>query len=161
EGSFELELAEQPANDDFGQAQPLTLPTSRYDSNVAASKQAGEPDIAGDPGGASLWYSWTPTTKAKAFLSARPYRGRGGQSLLAVYTGSDLAHLTGVGAAVAGGSSSDCGPGKSEVQFDAEAGVTYRIAVDGQGGAAGSIQLNLEGLPANDDLAHAQSVGGT
>ena len=27
-------------------------------SNVAASKQAGEPDHFGNPGGSSVWYSW-------------------------------------------------------------------------------------------------------
>ena len=33
-------------------------------STRLATKQSGEPDHAGDPGGHSVWYSWTPTKSA-------------------------------------------------------------------------------------------------
>jgi hypothetical protein len=161
QGSFQLGLAEQPANDDFAQAQALTyFPISRYESNIGASKQAGEPNHAGQSGGASVWYSWTPTGSGEAFLSACLYGGGEGHgALLAVYAGSDVDHLTAVGAAAAGASSFGCASGESKVAFDYVAGTTYKIAVDGEGGASGSFQLNLERVPANDDLAHAQALG--
>jgi PKD domain/Bacterial Ig domain/Carboxypeptidase regulatory-like domain len=157
EGSFQLGVAEQPANDNFGNPQtlPAWLPASSYGSTIAATKEAGEPDHAGDPGGASVWYSWTPTSSGRAFLSACLYAGSEHGALLAVYTGSSLEHLVEVAAAAASGSSCS-----AEVAFDFDAGTTYRIAVDGKGGGAGSFSLNLEGLPGNDNLAQAQSLGG-
>jgi len=163
EGAFQLAIAEQPANDNFDHPQTLSssLPESSYGSTiygstVAATKEPGEPNHAGDPGGASVWYSWTPTSGGRAFLSTCLSGSSEHGALLAVYTGSDLAHLTEVGADAASGSSCS-----AEVEFDYKAGVTYRIAVDGKGGAANSFSLNLEGIPGNDDLGRAQNLGGS
>jgi hypothetical protein len=70
EGEFTLriEATPPPANDNFENAQALEGETfgegvSRFyraearGYNWGASKQAGEPDDDGDPGGSSVWYS--------------------------------------------------------------------------------------------------------
>ncbi|HET9185649.1 MAG TPA: hypothetical protein VFN82_05845, partial [Solirubrobacterales bacterium] len=157
EGTFQLGVVQQPANDDFGDSEslPASLPATRYGSTIAASKEPGEPDHAGAPGGASAWYSWTPSESGTAFLSACMYADEEHGALLGVYTGSELEHLTEVASDAASGTS--C---MAELQFEFEAGVTYRIAIDDKGGTGSSFSLYLEGLPANDDLAHAQNLGG-
>ena len=43
---------------DFAAAKALVSP-GENGSNVGATKEPGEPDHAGDPGGASVWYTWT------------------------------------------------------------------------------------------------------
>ena len=49
-----------PANDNFANAIVLTGNTlTTSGSNVAATKEAGEPNHAGNSGGASVWWSWT------------------------------------------------------------------------------------------------------
>src|SRR5262249_49769966 len=53
----------QPANDSFANAIPLMGPTATaYGSNVGATKPfgpgGGEPFIAGNFGGANVWWTW-------------------------------------------------------------------------------------------------------
>src|SRR5712671_5616442 len=59
----------QPANDNLAACTALGgAAGSHADNNTAATKEAGEPDHAGDPGGKSLWYCWTATgTNAVTF----------------------------------------------------------------------------------------------
>ncbi|MGH2992142.1 MAG: S8 family peptidase [Solirubrobacterales bacterium] len=134
-----------PPNDDFADARDLgDGPSASADgTNVAATKEPGEPVHYGVSGGASVWYRW------KA-----PYSGRYGvgpcandKPLLGVYTGSSVGSLT----RVAKEFSCDWRE-TNKVPFDATAGVTYRIAVDGfrepQWGlpAEGPFQLRLIAL---------------
>src|SRR6185295_13577303 len=79
---------------------------------------------------------------------------------LAVYTGTELAHLTEVGADIGGGSGGCFSP-RSEVQFDAEEGTRYYIAVDGPGGTEAffNLQLSLEEPAANDSFANPEDLG--
>lgn len=132
--------ATQPApaplgNDDFANARELAGFGSLTDSNFLASKEAGEPDHAGDVGGHSLWYTWTaPTNDLVTFDTD----GSGFDTLLAAYTGDDVASLTEI-------ASNDDGVGldvQSRISFTPVAGTTYRIAVDGFGSASGDIALN-------------------
>ena len=158
QGSFELRVVQPATNDDFDQAEVLgsSPPTSTYGSNYGASKQSGEPEIAGNPGGASVWYSWTPTSSGVAFVSA--CIGVSKNTLLGVYTGSSFASLSEVGADVGGGSSGCYGHKGSEVQFEYASGTTYYIALDGEDGAQASFGMSLEALPANDDFENAQAI---
>ena len=57
-------------NDSRSQAkQILTTSTSESYGNVGASKEGGEPDVAGNKGGASVWYRWqSPVTGSFTFL---------------------------------------------------------------------------------------------
>ena len=74
EGSFQLHFAvtPTPANDDFANAQAIGGSIEEEEGaelasywasvngfNWNADKEAGEPEHAGNPGGASVWYSWT------------------------------------------------------------------------------------------------------
>ncbi len=50
----------KPANDMFAKALPVTgTSIVVIGSNVGATKEPGEPDHAGDPGGLSVWWTWT------------------------------------------------------------------------------------------------------
>jgi PKD repeat protein len=162
EGRFSLRLAQEPANNEFNQAQVLVgLPNFFNASTVVASKQAGEPNHAGDPGGASVWYSWTPSSSGTAVVSACMFAGKEQSALLAVYTGADVEHLTPVASDAGGGSTVGCFSHYSEVRFDFHAGTEYRLAVDGEGGVEASFSLFLEQLPINDSLAEAQVLAGS
>jgi len=124
-----------PANDAFANALAISGPTgTTAGNNLNASKEPGEPDHAGDAGGASVWWSWT--APASGFMPINTF-GSEFNTLLAVYTGSDVAGLTPVADNDQAGSSD-----QSQVVIFAEAGTTYRIAVDGASGVTGSIWLN-------------------
>jgi hypothetical protein len=154
-GTFSLQLQGAPANDDFAAAQVIgaSLPSGAFGSTRAASEQPGEPQHGGPGGAHSIWYSWTPATSGPVVLSDCPYNESNAVSLLAVYTGDSLTSLTPV--VSDDGSGASCGPNAGQVSFDAEAGTTYKIAVDGRGGTAGIFSLEIEGRPANDDFAAA------
>jgi hypothetical protein len=166
EGHFALRLRGRPANDDFSRAEVLP-PTFGVRSQFGATtrfatKEPGEPDHAGDPGGASVWYSWTPTASGPVDLDTC---GSEFDTLLAVYEGASVDNLTSV-AANDNRPHSDCGgvnaaPLTSEIRFDAVAGRTYHIAVDGKGGASRFFELRLNGGPGNDNFAKAQTISAT
>lgn len=130
EGAFELRIEETPipTNDDFADAVALSSElhegsfyfASASGSSWNATKETGEPSHAGDPGGASVWYSWFAPSSGAARVST--CFGRPG--LLDVYTGSSVSSLTPVVSATRSFSCS--------VEFPAEAGTVYRIAVDGK-----------------------------
>jgi hypothetical protein len=147
-----------PSNDDFAQASPLTLGSSAAGTTVGATKEAGEPDHAGEPGGHSVWFTWTPQASGPVILSTcEPFSEL--DSVLAVYTGSTLGALTPVGSnddAMVPSLFPECRGTDSEVLLQAQAGTAYRIAVDGAGGTVGTYNLRLRGRPANDSFATPQ-----
>ena len=147
--------AAAPPNDDFANAFELTGRFAFVDgTNVDATKQVpDEPDHAGNAGGASIWYRWTAPTAGRATVSTC---GSEFNTLLAVYTGDELANLEESGS---NNDSPDC-DNRSSVSFDAAAGTTYRIAVDGFDGATGAVFLSLSLAPANDDFANAEQLSG-
>lgn len=147
--------AAAPPNDDFANAAELTGRFAFVDgTNVDATKQVpDEPDHAGNAGGASIWYHWTAPTAGRATVSTC---GSEFNTLLAVYTGDELANLE---ESASNDDSPDC-DNRSNVSFDAAAGTAYRIAVDGFGGATGSVFLSLSLAPANDDFANADQLSG-
>lgn len=115
-----------PANDAFNGAVLIAGASGSrtdLDSNRAATKEQAEPRHAGNAGGKSVWYQWTaPSSGVWAFDTA----GSAFDTLLAVYTGPSLSALTLVA------SNDDALPlSTSQVSFYANAGFTYRIAVDG------------------------------
>src|SRR5204863_123358 len=157
---FELELEAPPGNDDFASAKALspTTPISQGSSTRLASKPAGEPAHAGEPGRHSVWCSWTPSSAGPVDITACGH-SPSVDTLLAVYTGAKVDALTPV-------ASNDDATGEpanelcespsnySEVEFDAASATTYRIAVDTKGGA-GRFGLAFERAPENDDFANA------
>jgi hypothetical protein len=160
-GSISLTIsAGPPANDDF--ASPTDLGSEPANvvagDNVLATKQTGEPDHAGDPGGSSVWFTWTAPFTGGARVSTC---GSDFDTTLGVYTGAAVGALT----EVASNDDFSC-DGASSARFEAVNGTTYRIAVDGFSGAApreGSIIVDVRPapLPANDDFANAESLGNT
>ena len=116
-------------------------------TNLLATVEAGEPSHAGQPGGHSVWFSWTPSTSGPVDISACGHT-REIDPLLAVYTGAAVDTL-----ALVASSDDASGPpanelcefsrGNSEVEFQALAGTKYRIAVDGKGGSVGRVRTCL------------------
>jgi hypothetical protein len=99
-------------------------------NNECASKEPGEFNHAANIGGKSLWWSWMAPVNGTVTVSTC---GSNFDTLLAVYTGSALNALTLVPGASNDDNGSACGVGslQSQVQFNAVAGTTYQIAVDG------------------------------
>ncbi|MCX7047081.1 MAG: choice-of-anchor D domain-containing protein [Candidatus Sumerlaeota bacterium] len=125
-----------PSNDLFSSATLIAGPSgSVLGNNSSATKEPGEPNHAGNAGGASVWWTWTaPLAGTYAFDT----HGSNFNTLLAVYTGASVGSLT----LVASNDNDGSPNGNSGLVFTAQAGVQYSIAVDGFGGAAGSIALN-------------------
>jgi hypothetical protein len=133
EGEFtlRLEATPPPANDDFADAETLSGEISEepdgnriyYASgdgnNWGAGRQTGEPEHAGDPGGASVWYSWTAPESGKARIGLVNTSLSGA---VAVYGGDAVDALSPI-------APNDDGP---PVDYPVTAGQTYRIAVDGR-----------------------------
>jgi len=103
-------------------------------SNGGASVEGGEPDHAGKLGGRSVWVKWTAPADGIAIFNTR---GSSFDTLLAVYTGTNVAGLSEEVADEDRG-----GFLTSRAAFNAEAGVEYAIAVDGLAGAAGNLVLS-------------------
>jgi PASTA domain len=145
-------LAAPPPNDAFAAAQVLTGRTATVSGlNKDATKEVGEPNHAGNAGGASVWYRWTPPADGRATLSTC---GSEFDSLLAAYTGDSLDALVEVAS-----NDDSCGT-KSSLSLAAEEGVTYRIAVDGSDGTTGAFTLALRLGPVNDNFADATVLTG-
>ena len=152
--SASLNLVAGPPNDAFANALKLTADSQIVTgSNAHATKEPGEPNHGGNPGGSSVWWAWTATASGLATLDTT---GSSFQTLLAVYTGNAVSNLTLVANDDGyGGSRTYFG---SQVAFTAVAGTVYAIAVDGNNGASGNIVLNVH-LPgsvvASNNLAIA------
>jgi len=130
-------LSTTPFNDPFSDRIVLTgsnITTLGF--NAFATKDSQEPDHAGNPGGKSLWWSWTAPQSGPTTISTV---GSSFDTLLAIYTGSSLASLT----LVAADDNDAYGNLTAVVTFSAVAGQTYQIAVDGANGASGMIKLSI------------------
>jgi hypothetical protein len=156
-------LGAGPANDMFASAQVISGATgSTTGSNVGATKETGEPNHAGNAGGASIWYSWTAPMTGPVTISTY---GSSFDTLLGVYTGSSVSSLT----AVAANDDAVQGAGWSSVTFTAGSGTVYKIAVDGYStdgaGQQGNVTLNwlqnpVSPIPGNDNFSNAFTING-
>ncbi len=148
----------QPTNDNFANAQVISgIWGSVTNSNVGATAQPNEPSHAGFPPAASIWYSWTAPLSGEVSFDTVGSTGLTGtnvvpmDTVLAVYTGTELARLTQSAAnddlfpfaqkaivnqidytGRGGGYRTPNLPyqGPSSLRFNAVAGTTYYIAVD-------------------------------
>jgi hypothetical protein len=124
------------ANDSFARPSPIGSNSGTFSvSSVGATKEPGEPDHANQRGGASLWWSWTAPSAGTVTISTA---GSNFDTLLAVYTGNALNGLTVIAA-----NDDAANAVTSAVSFTAQVGQSYRIAVDGYGGASGNVRLTL------------------
>ena len=166
--SVEL-TAPPPANDNFAGAVAITDSVATVmGANLSATKEDGEGDHAGNEGGASVWWTWTPADSGTATVATL---GSNFDTLLAVYTGSGVTSLS----QVAANDDADLATLQSRVTLGVTAGQTYRIAVDGFGNGQGSVALAVAvegaagGPPpgpappdplANDNFADATAIEG-
>jgi Calcineurin-like phosphoesterase len=154
--TIDAKSAAAPANDMFASAQVVTGASGTASgSNTGATKEAGEPNHAGNSGGASIWYSWTAPANGTATIDTI---GSSFDTLLGVYTGASVNSLTTIAF-----NDDCCGSTRSKVSFPAVSGTTYQIAVDGYNKATGSVTLHwsLSSPPANDMFANAQAISGS
>lgn len=154
-----------PANDRFTTATAISGPSGRVlADNVGATKEAGEPDHAGEPGGGSVWYRWTAPHSGRFTFDA--LRSHGSHSVLDVYTGESIETLTavpraGIASLLVSESPSDpLSARRGFAGFDAVVGSTYWIAVDTRDttlfpSRRNDILVAWDPAPANDDLAGA------
>ena len=141
--------AAPPANDDFANAQVLPGLGVYTGTNTDATVEAGEPTrhVADGPADyaptASVWYRWTSADVPTQPTMQVSTRGSAFDTVLAVYTGADLAHLT----EVVGNDDFGAASGPSRVQFTPAQDTTYWIAVDsccdGTANTSGAIRLRL------------------
>jgi hypothetical protein len=121
-------------------------------NNGEASKDPGEPNIAGNPGGKSLWWSWTAPASGRVQVSSA---GSSFSPLLGIYVGEAISNLTLMVQNETAPIMPNHGPiphpttaYTTNLFFDVQAGVTYQIAVDGMSGSgtirSGAIVLTLE-----------------
>jgi hypothetical protein len=148
-----------PPNDVFASAQAISgTAGTRTGSSINATKEVGEPNHAGNPGGSSVWYAWTaPSAGTLSFDTV----GSNFDTVLGVYTGTSVGALTPLA-----GDDDSGGNLTSRVSFAVAAGTTYKIAVDGYLGDSGSVTVHWSlaagssGRAANDVFAAAGTLTG-
>jgi len=113
--------ASAQSNDAFANAIDLPLGTVLDGSNLAATKESGEPDHGGDDGGGSVWWKFTAPV-SKKFILDLPQRNF--RPLIGIYTGNAVNALTSI-------AQYDAEFEIPSLSFNAAAGATYYIAVDG------------------------------
>jgi len=138
-------------------------------SNLRATKEKDEPVHAYVAGGASVWWQWTPAISGSTIIETT---GSDFDTVLAIYTGTALKTLT------RGSYSDNVGTAlTSGVTFNAVAGTTYYIAVDGKSSitngktsitkgnisltvtpTAATGRLNNHGIPAVLSLSKANRI---
>lgn len=145
-GDFSYGILRRPDNDDFDTAFTVSPDGAMVvGSNKAATVEPREPAHALIPtAAASVWWNWTPRVKSRVILDPA---GSSFDTVLAVYTNDTLARLQRVASAddirLSGAPKSPKKQGY--VQYDAMAGVTYRIAVAGYSEAdVGAVRLRVE-----------------
>lgn len=169
-----------PINNNFAQAalvKPVEYlddpdrPVRRWNAGnfwtKGATKEPGEPNHAGNAGGASVWYKWVAPYSGQFTVNTNySFFTDHENTLLAVYTGNQVDQLTLVA------ENDDLPPERSALfqplpsklswlTFSATAGVTYHFAVDGYEGKNGSVGLSIiPGVP-NDTFASRSPITGT
>ena len=108
-------------------------------TNVGATRESGEPVHGGVTGGRSVWWSWRATSSGPVTISTA---GSSFDTTLGVYRGTAVNSLT----RVASNDDESFGSSlyTSKLTFNAVAGTTYQIAVDGYEGEAGPIRLSIQ-----------------
>ena len=126
--------ADIPPNDFFTNSTVLNTSSNIIvlGTNVLATKESGEPTIAKNSGGHSLWWNWTAPSNGEVIINTA---GSTFSTLLGVFTGDSVSSLKQVAA--------DASGANSQVKILVTAGTTYQIDVDGKNGATGVVELNL------------------
>jgi len=126
-----------PTNDMFTNRITLSgLSGSTSGTNVLASKEDGEPIIAGNFGGESLWWKWIAPQSGQLTINTN---GSGFDSLLGIYTGSQLSNLIPITSL-----DNSASPISQQANLILEviAGTEYAFSLDVANGAPSSFALN-------------------
>ncbi len=143
-----------PLNDDFENAASVS---SSYfvlsGSNLNGSSETNEPSHDADATGKSIWWNWTASEGGFTEISTE---GSDFNTVIVVYHGDSLDSLQLVA------KNRDTSPDNngSQVGFEAVAGVSYRIVVDGLQGENGNVSLSLGQSVINDDFSSALEING-
>ena len=149
-----------PVNDNFANAQVISGNSGQVSgTNVAATKESGEPAHALNRGGASVWYKYVAPGNGVLRVDTLTSNFN---TLLAVYSGSNMSNLT----LIAANDEDDSGSGSSKVYFGTQSGTTYYIAVDGKfsdgsGVVTGSnlkVNYSFDNVMPNDNFANAVTL---
>jgi hypothetical protein len=150
-----LDFKPAPANDDFANRVPLSGNSlSLTNSNIAATKEAGEPDeVAGYTATGSLWWSWQAPAAGRLTLTTA---GSAIDTLLAIYAGDSVSNLTSL-------AEEDDGDSNERINLQVNEAKIYQIDIAGYDGAEGQVVLNLRFTPGppNDDFTNATVLAGT
>ena len=153
-------FASGPSNNHFFKAELLDQTSGEVRADIReADKQIGEPQHAGNIGGASVWYAFTPPEDG--VLELEVLRADF-DTLLAIYTGEKVADLQLVA------SNDDVDPddpdrrGRSAISQAVRAGVQYWIALDGYPGDLGVADMRYAFMPGMVfDVSVESSPGGS
>jgi len=151
-----------PANDDFADALSLDGLTAPIDANnVHATEELDEPAHADGPGGASVWFTWTPSFTGTGIVRTA---GSNFDTLLGIYSGDTVDDLT----TLAGNDDAGVDDRTSRVCFPAVSGTPVAIAADGFGsglawpGGLGDVVLDWGQYTSSDPCAiRPPTVGGS
>ncbi|MEY3773305.1 MAG: hypothetical protein RLZZ129_85, partial [Verrucomicrobiota bacterium] len=133
-----------PPNDAFANASPINLTGNSAvvkGHNTNATKETGEPNHGGNPGGTSVWWRWTAPTEGTVTLDTR---GSYYDTTLGVYIGNAVSALTTIA------SNDDIQNGviqASLVSFTSVRNTVYHIGIDGWDRDSGGITLTLSFAP--------------
>ena len=135
-----------PVNDAFEARKSLTggyaVDTS---NNTLATSQLAEPNHDGNPPGRSLWWTWTAPVSGRVTVDTF---GSAMNTVVGVYSGSALNALA-PAPNIVRSTINASGIVTGKLDFDAQAGQTYQIAVDGKNGVQGRVVLSVwQPLPA-------------
>ncbi|MBI4626171.1 MAG: PQQ-binding-like beta-propeller repeat protein [Verrucomicrobia bacterium] len=156
-GLTQLKIGVIPPNDAFAGAQILQGSSVRVDATtVNATRESGEPTIAGVTGGHSLWYRWMAPATARFMLAAFSTQTN---TLAAVYTGTTLAGLALVGS----NNNSSSLNSDALVGFNASTGTTYFFQIDSVDATGGDVTITLTDAlwqyPTNDEVTSSPAIG--
>ncbi len=131
-------------NDNFADRTVITGSTATViGNNRYATTEASDPNPGGSSGIRSLWWSWTASASGSVTISTA---GSNFDTTLGVYTGTSLDALQIV--AENDDENYNGGVSTSVVTFNAVAGTTYQILVNGYRGDSGDISLKINQQPA-------------
>lgn len=164
-----------PSNDDFANRIELAgaLPITESGTNVEATREWQNEEVGPFAAGHSVWFKWTASIDGWVTVDTCTASF---QTVLGIFTGSDVEHLT----RVTKGNASEmpgCSSSGRRFTFKAVSGTEYEIGVDGNGFSVptppgeppppppvteGEFTLRIEETqaPVNDDFAAATPIPG-
>jgi hypothetical protein len=158
-GETHMELISEipPFNDNFSSATviPGTSVGQPSANNWGARREHNEPIHPSGYGGRSVWYAWTAPTNGQHAVRVE-INGDLGETLLAVFQGTSVSHLTTI--------AHNAGHNSVHSAFVAEPGQKYYIRVEGLMGNTGDFSLRLNSAPLIDTdlvLYQPKLEGGT